>query len=242
MAISPPRRSSNASADGYTLLAVSPGAAINGALYDKLNFDFLRDIAPVAGILRVANVMAVSLPLPVKTVPEFIAYAKANPNKINMAIGRHRLLQSPVGRAVQADERRADAACALSRRRARVDRPHRRTGAGGLLRRAVDGRIHQGRQGARARRHVDVTRGGPAERSHGRRIRTRLRGEQLVGHRRAEEHARCNRRQAQPGDQRRVRRSQDEGAACGAWRRRACGPARRLREADRRRNRKMGKA
>jgi len=74
----------NASADGHTLLAVSPGAAINGALYDKLNFDFLRDIAPVAGILRVANVMAVSLSLPVKTVPEFIAYAKANPNKINM--------------------------------------------------------------------------------------------------------------------------------------------------------------
>jgi tripartite-type tricarboxylate transporter receptor subunit TctC len=74
----------NASADGYTLLAVSPGAAINGALYDKLNFEFLRDIAPVAGILRVANVMAVSLPLPVKTVPEFIAYAKANPSKISM--------------------------------------------------------------------------------------------------------------------------------------------------------------
>lgn len=74
----------NASADGYTLLAVSPGAAINGALYDKLSFEFLRDIAPVAGVLRVANVMAVSLSLPVKTVPEFIAYAKANPNKINM--------------------------------------------------------------------------------------------------------------------------------------------------------------
>ena len=75
----------NANADGHTLLAISPAAATNGALYDKLNFDFQRDIAPVAGILRVANVMAVSLPLPVKTVPEFIAYAKANPNKINMA-------------------------------------------------------------------------------------------------------------------------------------------------------------
>ena len=74
----------NASPDGYTLLAVSPGAAINGALYDKLSFDFLRDIAPVAGILRVPNVMAVSLSLPVKTVPEFIAYAKANRDKINM--------------------------------------------------------------------------------------------------------------------------------------------------------------
>jgi tripartite-type tricarboxylate transporter receptor subunit TctC len=74
----------NANADGYTLLAVSPGAAINGALYDKLNFEFLRDIAPVAGVLRVANVMAVSLPLPVTTAPEFIAYAKANPAKISM--------------------------------------------------------------------------------------------------------------------------------------------------------------
>jgi tripartite-type tricarboxylate transporter receptor subunit TctC len=75
----------NASPDGHTLLAISPAAATNGALYDKLNFDFQRDIAPVAGILRVANVMAVSLSLPVKTIPEFIAYAKANPNKINMA-------------------------------------------------------------------------------------------------------------------------------------------------------------
>jgi tripartite-type tricarboxylate transporter receptor subunit TctC len=75
----------NANPDGHTLLAISPGAAINGALYDKLNFDFLRDIAPVAGILRVANVMAVSLSLPVKSIPEFIAYARANPNKINMA-------------------------------------------------------------------------------------------------------------------------------------------------------------
>jgi tripartite-type tricarboxylate transporter receptor subunit TctC len=74
----------NANPDGYTLLAISPGAATNGALYDKLSFDFLRDIAPVAGIIRVPNVMAVNLLLPVKTVPEFIAYAKANPDKINM--------------------------------------------------------------------------------------------------------------------------------------------------------------
>jgi tripartite-type tricarboxylate transporter receptor subunit TctC len=74
----------NAAPDGYTLLAVSPGAAINASLYDKLNFDFLRDIAAVAGIIRVPNVMAVSLALPVRTVPEFIAYAKANPDRINM--------------------------------------------------------------------------------------------------------------------------------------------------------------
>jgi tripartite-type tricarboxylate transporter receptor subunit TctC len=73
----------NAPADGYTLLAVRPGAAINATLYDKLNFDFLRDMAPVAGLLRVANVMAVTNSLPVRTVPEFIAYAKANPNRIS---------------------------------------------------------------------------------------------------------------------------------------------------------------
>ena len=75
----------NASPDGYTLLAVSPGAAINASLYDKLNFDFLRDIVPVAGIIRVANVMVVNPSFPARTLPEFIAYAKANPDKINMA-------------------------------------------------------------------------------------------------------------------------------------------------------------
>src|SRR5262245_60814389 len=73
----------NAPADGYTLLAVSPGAAINATLYDKLSFDFLRDMAPVAGLLKVANIMAVTNALPVKTVPEFIAYAKANPDRIS---------------------------------------------------------------------------------------------------------------------------------------------------------------
>ena len=76
----------NAPADGYTLLAVSPGAAINATLYDKLSFDFLRDMAPVAGLLRVANVMAVTNTLPVRTVPEFIAYAKANPNRISYGV------------------------------------------------------------------------------------------------------------------------------------------------------------
>jgi len=75
----------NASPDGYTLLAVSPGAAINSALYAKLNFDFLRDIAPVAGIIRVPNVFGLSLTVPARTVPEFIVYAKANPDRINMA-------------------------------------------------------------------------------------------------------------------------------------------------------------
>ena len=71
--------------DGYTLLLVTVRTAINATLYDKLNFNFIRDIAPVASIVRVPNVMEVNPSFPAKTVPEFIAYAKANPGKINMA-------------------------------------------------------------------------------------------------------------------------------------------------------------
>jgi tripartite-type tricarboxylate transporter receptor subunit TctC len=76
-----------APADGYTLLLAASPAAINATLYDKLNFNFIRDIAPVAGIMRVPNVMVVNPSVPAKTIPEFIAYAKANPGKINMASG-----------------------------------------------------------------------------------------------------------------------------------------------------------
>jgi tripartite-type tricarboxylate transporter receptor subunit TctC len=74
-----------APADGYTLLLVPAPAAINATLYDNLNFNFIRDVAPVAGILRVPEVMVVNPAVPANTVPEFIAYAKANPGKINMA-------------------------------------------------------------------------------------------------------------------------------------------------------------
>src|SRR5262249_10249604 len=74
-----------AAPDGYTLLLVNPSSAINATLYDKLNFDFIRDIAPVAGLIRFANVLVVHPSFPAKTVPEFIGYAKANPGKVNMA-------------------------------------------------------------------------------------------------------------------------------------------------------------
>jgi tripartite-type tricarboxylate transporter receptor subunit TctC len=77
----------NAPADGHTLLMVTPSNAANATLYDKLTFNFIRDIAPVAGVTRVANVMVVNPAFPAQTVPEFIAYAKANPDKINMASG-----------------------------------------------------------------------------------------------------------------------------------------------------------
>jgi tripartite-type tricarboxylate transporter receptor subunit TctC len=71
--------------DGYTLLLVAPANAINVTLYEKLNYNFLHDIAPVAGLIRFPNVMEVNPSVPAKTVPEFIAYAKANPGKLNMA-------------------------------------------------------------------------------------------------------------------------------------------------------------
>ena len=75
----------NAPPDGYTLLLVNAGNAINATLYEKLKYNLIRDIAPVAGIIRVPLVMQVNPSVPVKTVPEFIAYARANPGKLNMA-------------------------------------------------------------------------------------------------------------------------------------------------------------
>jgi tripartite-type tricarboxylate transporter receptor subunit TctC len=75
----------NAPADGYTLVMLGPANAINASLYQKLNFNLIRDVAPVAGINTQANVMVVHPSLPINSVPEFIAYAKANPGRINMA-------------------------------------------------------------------------------------------------------------------------------------------------------------
>jgi tripartite-type tricarboxylate transporter receptor subunit TctC len=74
----------NAPADGYTLLLANFANASNASLYSNLKFNFIRDITPVAGIVRVPNLMLVNLSVPAKTIPEFIAYAKANPGKVNM--------------------------------------------------------------------------------------------------------------------------------------------------------------
>src|ERR1700681_2523850 len=75
----------NAPPDGHTLLLVSPPNFVNATLYEKLNYNFIRDIAPVAGLIRVPNVMEVHPSVPAKTVAEFIEYAKQKPGKINMA-------------------------------------------------------------------------------------------------------------------------------------------------------------
>jgi tripartite-type tricarboxylate transporter receptor subunit TctC len=76
-----------APADGYTLLLVAMANTVNATLYEKLNFEFIRDIAPVAGIIHVPEVMVVNPSLPAKTIPELIAYAKANPGELSIASG-----------------------------------------------------------------------------------------------------------------------------------------------------------
>jgi len=84
----PPRNKAAATAiRGYTLLEISASNAWNATLYDNLKFNFIRDIVQIAGVRRAAGVMEVHPAVPVTTVPEFIAYAKANPDKINMATG-----------------------------------------------------------------------------------------------------------------------------------------------------------
>jgi tripartite-type tricarboxylate transporter receptor subunit TctC len=102
-----------APSDGYTLLLVNAPAAINATLYEKLNFNIIRDIAPVASISRVPNVMVVHPSFPAKTVPEFIAYAKGNPGKHGVA--RHRQPATRRWRVIQDADRRQHAARSLSR-------------------------------------------------------------------------------------------------------------------------------
>jgi tripartite-type tricarboxylate transporter receptor subunit TctC len=75
----------NAAPDGYTMLLVNPANGINASLYKKLNYNFIRDIAPVAGLVRTPNVMVVANNVPARSVAEFIAFCKANPSKVNMA-------------------------------------------------------------------------------------------------------------------------------------------------------------
>ena len=203
-----------APADGYTLLLVGAPNAINATLYDKLNFNFIRDIAPVASISREPSVMVVNPSVPAKTVPEFIAYAKANPGKINMAsagsgAGSHmagELFKMMTG--VNMDAR------ALSRRGARAHRS------------ASAGRCKSCSPSALA--SIEYIRAGKLRALA---VTTATRSEALpdiptvgefvpgyeasfvVWPRRAQEHARRDRREAQQGDQCRPRRSQDEGAA-----------------------------
>ena len=120
----------HAKPDGNTLLFVTVTNAINATLFKDISFNFLRDAAPVAGIMQVPNVVVVNPAVPVKTLPEFIAYAKANPGKINMASGGVGIEFAHVRRAVLHDGRHQSGPRALSRRSAGLDRHGDRTDAG----------------------------------------------------------------------------------------------------------------
>ena len=139
----------NAPPDGYTLLMVARRTPSTRRSTSRLNFNFLRDIAPVAGIIRAPNVIVVHPSLPAKTVPEFIAYAKANPGKLNIASAGNGTVATPRRRAVQDDGRRQHGARALSRRGAGADRSVRRAGAGHVRTTPDVDRVHPGRQAAR---------------------------------------------------------------------------------------------
>src|SRR5262249_3497475 len=104
-----------ASSDGYTLLYVVTANAISPALFDKLNFSFIRDIAPVAGVLPGPNLVSVTPSLPVETIPELIAFAnQSGKTELRCANRRH---DSSRGRIVQDDDRRQHRSCAIWRRR-----------------------------------------------------------------------------------------------------------------------------
>jgi tripartite-type tricarboxylate transporter receptor subunit TctC len=176
-----------APADGHTLLMTGTFNAINATLYENLSFNFIRDIAPVASLSRTAGVMEVNLSFPAKTVPEFIAYAKANPRTVMMAsagpgsaAGLYgELFKSMAGVDLPAvNYRGTPAALSHGRPRPRDIRPD-----------CIIGRLYQGRSAASLGRDDSQTHRGIAGRSNDRRICAGLRGERLAGDRRASEHA-----------------------------------------------------
>jgi tripartite-type tricarboxylate transporter receptor subunit TctC len=106
----------HATPDGYTLLFVTSSNAINASMYEHLSFNFLRDIVPVAGLTRVANVMEVNPSVPAKTVPEFHRLCQSQPRKDQHGFRRHRKHAACGWRAVQHDGRRQTRSRAVSRR------------------------------------------------------------------------------------------------------------------------------
>ena len=205
--------------DGYTIGFVAPNNAINATLYDKLPFDFVRDSVPVAGTMLLTNVMVVHPDVPAKTVAEFIAYAKANPGKINMASSGSgtsvhmsgELFKVMTGINMQHVPYRGSAPAMqdLLSNRVQVMFDNlpgsvEHIKAGTLRALGGDGEQAGGRDPGRA----DDRRNSPG-----------LRGGGVVRHRGAQGHAARDRRHAQHGGERGARRSEAQGAAWRAWRR-----------------------
>ena len=177
-----------APADGYTLLGIRRGRRHQCDAVRQSQLQFHPRHRAVVGIIRGPLVMMVHPSVPAKTVPEFIAYAKANPGKISMASAGSGNATHLAGELFKVMTDIGHDACALSRRRARHRRPARRPGAGLFRQRAGRDRAYPGRQAARAGGDdLDALR-AIARRPDGRRIRAGLRGEPVVRGRLAHQH------------------------------------------------------
>jgi hypothetical protein len=173
-----------APADGYTLLLIAPTAAINTTLYDRLGFDFIHDIAPVAGIMSVPQVMEVGPAVSAKSGSEFMAYAKANPGKINMASAGNGTSCPHGGRTVRDDDRHRYDPRPLPRVGAGARGSNREAGAGHVRCPALIHHADQGRQATPAGGDHGEALRRIARYSHCRRFRAGLRGKRMVWARR----------------------------------------------------------
>ena len=230
----------HAAPDGYTLLLIPASVTVNATLFEKLNFNFIRDIAPVASISRVPLVMEVNLAVPAKTVPEFITYAKANAGKVTMASGGTGSTSHVGGE--------------LFKIMTGIDMLHvpYRGGApaltdllGGQVQVMFSplpeslATIKAGK--VRALAMTTATRSDALpEVPPVAEFRAGLRGQHLAGHRRAQRHAGRDHRPAQPGDQRRARRSRHQGTSRRPRQHPGADDARRVRADDRGRDREVG--
>ena len=199
--------------DGYTIGFVAPNNAINATLYEHIPFDFVRDSTPIAGTMKLANVMDVNLDFPPKTLAEFIAMAKAQPGKINFASGGVGTSPHMSGELLAIHDRHQTHPRVVSRHRPGDDRSARRPDPGAVRQSSGLDPADQGRPHPRARRHHEGTRGIASRRADHRRNRARLRGVGVVRHQRAERHAARNRRQAQRRRQRGAGEPQAQGRA-----------------------------
>jgi tripartite-type tricarboxylate transporter receptor subunit TctC len=198
--------------DGYTLLLVGLSNAVNATLYKKLNYDFIRDIAPVASIGGGPYVMVVNPSVPAKTVPEFVAYAKANSGKINMGSSGHGSVSHVFGELFKMMT--GINLAHIPYRGGLPSRSAQWTGAGRVRHYSHEHSVHQVRHAARAGCNNGNALGCAAGHPDCGRIRAGLRGECVVRRRRAKEYARRGNRQAQQTDRRLRGRSYDKGAAC----------------------------
>ena len=180
----------NSPPDGYTIMFVGPNNAIGQSVYKKLPFNFMRDTTPIAGIMQLTNIMVVPPSLPVKTVAEFIAYAKANPGKINFASSGDGTSLHMSGELFKMMTGSTWCTCRIAARPAAY--PDLMTGkiARAVRQPAGLGRIREDRQAARARRHDGEALRCAARRAGDRRDGAGLRGERVLRRLGAEGHCR----------------------------------------------------